>query len=100
RVFLQAEGEERSSPEQIGQFYVRNSVGAMVPLAAVQTNEPTFGPQFTTRFNVYRAAQVNGAAAPGYSSGQAMAALEEVAAETLPRDMSYDWSDLSYQEKR
>lgn len=72
----------------------------MVPLAAVQTNEPTFGPQFTTRFNVYRAAQVNGAAAPGYSSGQAMAALEAVAAETLPRDMSYDWSDLSYQEQR
>ncbi len=100
RVFLQAEGEERATPEQIGQFYVRNNAGSMVPLAAVQTNELTFGPQFTTRFNVYRAAQVNGAAAPGYSSGQAMAVLEEVARETLPPEMSYDWSDLSYQERQ
>ena len=100
RVFLQAEGDERSSPDQIGQFYVRNSVGEMVPLSSVQTTEPTFGPQFTTRFNVYRAVQINGSAAPGYSSGQAMAALEDVARQTLPREISYDWSDLSYQERR
>jgi HAE1 family hydrophobic/amphiphilic exporter-1 len=100
RVFLQAEGEDRQSPEQIGQFYVRNSAGEMVALSSVQTNEPTFGPQFTTRFNVYRAVQVNGSAAPGYSSGQALAALEDVARQTLPREISYDWSDLSYQEQQ
>jgi HAE1 family hydrophobic/amphiphilic exporter-1 len=100
RVFVQAEGSERTTPEQIGGFYVRNSAGGMVPLSSVQSNEPTFGPQFTTRFNVYRAVQINGAAAPGYSSGQAMAALEQVARDTLPSEISYDWSDLSYQERK
>ncbi len=100
RVFVQAEGEDRQSPEQIGQFYVRNDAGTMVPLSALQSTRQTFGPQFTNRFNVFRAAQVTGAAAPGYSSGQAMAALEDVARQTLPRDIGYDWSDLSYQEKR
>jgi HAE1 family hydrophobic/amphiphilic exporter-1 len=100
RVFVQAEGEDRISPEQIGRFYVRNSTGDMVPLSSVQTNRPTFGPQFTSRFNVYRAVQVNGTAAPGYSSRQAMAALEDVARQTLPSEISYDWSDLSYQERR
>ena len=72
----------------------------MVPLSAVQSTSQTFGPQFTNRFNVYRAAQITGAAAPGYSSGQAMAALEEVARQTLPREIGYDWSDLSYQERQ
>jgi HAE1 family hydrophobic/amphiphilic exporter-1 len=100
RVFVQAEGESRMRPDQVGQFYVRNDAGSMVPLSALQTIQPTFGPQFTNRFNVYRAAQVTGTAAPGYSSGQAMAALEEVARQTLPREMGYDWSDLSFQEKR
>jgi HAE1 family hydrophobic/amphiphilic exporter-1 len=100
RVFLQAEGNERMGPEQISQFYVKNSAGRMVPLAALGTVEQTFGPQFTNRFNVFRAAQVTGAAAPGYSSGQAMDALEDVARQTLPREMGYDWSDLSYQEKK
>ena len=100
RVFLQAEGEDRVRPDQVGQFYVRNDAGGMVPLSALQTMQPTFGPQFTNRFNVYRAAQVTGTAAPGYSSGQAMTALEEVAKQTLPREMGYDWSDLSYQERR
>jgi HAE1 family hydrophobic/amphiphilic exporter-1 len=100
RVFVQAEGEDRVAPEQIGQFYVRNDAGGMVPLSALQSTEQTFGPQFTNRFNVYRAAQVNGTAAPGYSSGQAMAALEDVARATLPHEIGYDWADLSYQERR
>jgi HAE1 family hydrophobic/amphiphilic exporter-1 len=98
-VLLQAEGEDRVQPDQVGQFYVRNDAGTMVPLSALSTMQPTTGPQFTNRFNVYRAAQVTGTAAPGYSSGQAMAALEEVARQTLPREMGYDWSDLSYQER-
>jgi len=66
----------------------------------VASTQPSSGPLYTNRFNVYRAAQVTGAAAPGYSSGQALAVLEDVAQKTLPREMSYDWSDLSYQEKK
>jgi HAE1 family hydrophobic/amphiphilic exporter-1 len=100
RVFLQAEAANRMSPDQVGQFYVRNDGGSMVPLSAVQTLKPSTGPLFTNRFNVYRAAQITGAAAPGYSSGQALAALEDVARETLAPQFSYDWSDLSYQERR
>ncbi|HEV7766934.1 MAG TPA: multidrug efflux RND transporter permease subunit [Thermoanaerobaculia bacterium] len=100
RVFLQAEAEERLTPEAIGQFFVRNNDGNMVPLSALVTVRQTSGAEYTQRFNLYRAAQVTGAAAPGYSSGQAMAALEDVARATLPREMGYDWSDLSYQEKR
>ncbi len=100
RVFLQAEGETRVEPEQIGQFYVRNNSGGMVPLSAVQSLSPTFGPQFTNRFNAYRAVQVTGAAAPGFSSGQAMAALEDVARATLQPSFSHDWADLSFQERR
>jgi multidrug efflux pump subunit AcrB len=72
----------------------------MVPMSSLQTIQSTFGPQFTNRFNVYRAAQVTGAAAPGYSSGQALDALEAVAKATLPQEISYDWSDLSYQERK
>jgi len=100
RVFLQAEGQERTSPENIAQFYVRNNDGNMVPLSSLQTVKQMFGPQYTNRFNVYRAAQVTGAAAPGYSSGQALDALEQVAKATLPADISYDWSELAYQERK
>jgi len=100
RVFLQAEGQERTTPDSINQFYVRNNDGNMVPMSQLQSLRQTFGPQYTNRFNVYRAAQVTGAAAPGYSSGQALDALEQVAKATLPADMSYDWSDLSYQERK
>src|SRR6202030_3735552 len=84
RVFLQAEGSERTSPSDIAQFYVRNGDGAMVPLSALESTKPASGPQYTNRFNVYRAAQVTGAAAPGYSSGQALDALEDVAKSSLP----------------
>jgi multidrug efflux pump len=100
RVFLQAEGSERRSEEDINQYYVRNNDGAMVPLSSLVTTRRISGPEYTNRFNLYRAAQVLGAAAPGYSSGQAMAALEEVAKETLPPEIGYDWADLSYQERK
>jgi HAE1 family hydrophobic/amphiphilic exporter-1 len=100
RVFLQADAQDRLTAEDIGRFYVRNNDGNMVPLSALTTVRTLTGPEYTQRFNLYRAAQVNGSAAPGYSSGQAMAALEQVAAQTLPREMGYEWSDLSYQEKR
>ncbi len=69
RVFLEAEGGERRSPTNIGQFYVRNNDGSMVPLSTLESTRPAFGPQYTNRFNVYRAALITGAAAPAYSSG-------------------------------
>ena len=100
RVYLQGEGEERTTPDAVGQFYVRNNDGNMVPLSAITTIRRTAGPEYTQRFNLFRAAQVTGAAAPGYSSGQALDALEQVAAQTLPREMGFDWADLSYQEKK
>jgi hydrophobic/amphiphilic exporter-1 (mainly G- bacteria), HAE1 family len=100
RVFMQADAPTRLNPADVGRFYVRNNDGTMVPLSALTTVRSTSGPEYTQHFNLFRAAQVTGAAAPGYSSGQAMAALEDVAAKTLPREMGYEWSDLSYQEKR
>src|SRR6185312_8015936 len=100
RVFLQAEGEDRLNEQSIQQFYVRNNDQTMVPLSSLLTTRRINGPEYTNRFNVYRAAQVIGSAAPGYSSGQAMNALEEVAKQTLPPEFSYDWADLSYQEKK
>lgn len=100
RVFLQAEGDERRSEQDINQYYVRNNEGSMVPLSALVTMRRMSGPEYTNRFNLYRAAQVIGGAAPGYSSGQAMTALEEVAKEVLPPEIGYDWADLSYQERQ
>jgi HAE1 family hydrophobic/amphiphilic exporter-1 len=100
RVFLQAEGEERLSDHDISQYYVRNNDGNMVPLSSLLTTRNILGPEYTNRFNLYRAAQIIGTTAPGYSSGQAMAALEEVAKQTLPPEIGYDWSDLSYQEQK
>jgi HAE1 family hydrophobic/amphiphilic exporter-1 len=98
RVFLQGEGEQRLKAEDIKSYYVRNNDGTMVPLSALLTIRPLTGPEYTNRFNLFRAAQVIGNAAPGYSSGQALAALDEVARTTLPPEMGYDWADLSYQE--
>jgi HAE1 family hydrophobic/amphiphilic exporter-1 len=100
RVFLQAEGEERRTDQDIRNYFVRNNDGNMVPLSALVTTRRLSGPEYTNRFNLYRAAQVIGSAAPGYSSGQAMAALEEVAKSTLPTEIGYDWADLSYQERK
>src|SRR5262249_6352497 len=86
--------------EDIRNYYVRNKGGQMVPLSSLVSTHSISGPEYTNRFNLYRAAQVIGNAASGYSSGQAMAALEEVAKEVLPREMGYDWCDLSYQERK
>ena len=100
RVFLQAEGEQRETAADIDRYFVRNAQGGMVPLSSLVTIRRVAGPEYTNRFNVYRAAQVIGAAAPGYSSGQALAVLEEVAHQVLPPEMGYDFSDLSYQERK
>ena len=100
QVYIEAEGEYRTRAENVGQFFVKNNTGAMVPLAAVTRFESRPGPEFTMRFNEYRSAQINGAAAPGYSAGQAMAAIEEVFDQTMPREMGYDYSGMSFQEKK
>jgi HAE1 family hydrophobic/amphiphilic exporter-1 len=100
QVYIEAEGDYRTRAENVGQFYVRNNKSEMVPLAALTRFEPRPGPEFTMRYNEYRAAQINGSAAPGYSAGQAMTALEETFAETMPREMGYDYMGMSFQEKR
>src|SRR5580700_1520102 len=100
RVFLQADSDARMQPDDIGRFYVRNNQQTMVPLSTLVTLGKTHGPTYTNRFNLYRAAQLLGGAAPGYSSGQALNALEDVARATLPPEMGYDFADLSYQERK
>jgi hydrophobic/amphiphilic exporter-1 (mainly G- bacteria), HAE1 family len=100
QVYVQAEGDYRTQAENLGLFYVRNHEGAAVPLGALTNPRPISGPEFTMRYNLYRCAQINGAAAPGYSSAQAMTALEEVFAETMPPEMGYDYLGMSFQEQK
>jgi len=99
QVYVQAEGEFRTEAENVGLFRVRNKDGETVPLSTLVTMKTTSGPEFTNRFNGYRAAQINGILAPGYSSGQGRQALEEVFAQTMPREMGYDYSGMSFQEE-
>ena len=100
QVYVQAEGEYRTQAEQLGQFYVRNSKGDTVPLSALTKLENRSGPEFTMRYNLYRSAQINASAASGYSSLQAMKALEEVFQKSMPQEMGYDYIGMSYQEKK
>jgi len=100
QVFVQAEGEFRTKAENVGLFHVRNSNNEMVPLSTVTNVQTRAGPEFTIRFNLYRAAQVNAAAAAGFSSREAMNALEQTFAETMPPEMGYDYSAMSFQEKK
>src|SRR3989441_4538789 len=86
--------------ENLGQLCVRNSGGDRVPLSALTRFESRSGPEFTMRYNEYRSAQINGSAAPGYSSDQATAALEEIFAQTMPAEMGYDYIGMSFQEKK
>jgi HAE1 family hydrophobic/amphiphilic exporter-1 len=99
QVYVQAEGEFRTKAENVGQFYVRNAAGHPVPLSTLVRMRQINGPEFTMRFNEYRAAQINGSLAPGYSTRQGMRALEEVFAQTMPRDMGFDYSGISFQER-
>jgi HAE1 family hydrophobic/amphiphilic exporter-1 len=100
QVYVEAEGEYRTRPENVGQFYVRNAAGGMVPLSALTKFEFGAGPEFTMRFNEYRSAQMNGSAAPGFSTDQAMKALEETFAQSMPPQMGFDYSGMSFQEKK
>jgi hydrophobe/amphiphile efflux-1 (HAE1) family protein len=99
RVFVQAEKAYRSDKRDIGELYVRNNEGKMVPVSAIVTVKEKIGPQNIPHYNLYRAIQINGNAAPGHSSGEAMAAMEEIAKRILPQGYGYDWSGMSYQEK-
>jgi len=99
KVYVQAEPEYRKAATDVRYFYVRGQEGDMVPLSALVSVASTQGPEYTNRFNLFRSAELTGAPAPGYSSQQALSALEEVAAETLPSDMTYAWNAMSFQEK-
>jgi HAE1 family hydrophobic/amphiphilic exporter-1 len=100
KVYVQAESEFRQDPKQLGLFFVRNSTGSMVPLDTMVTTKPASGPEFTNRFNLFRAAELTGVPAEGFSSADALDALEATAREVLPPDMSFDWADMSYQERK
>ena len=100
QVYVEAEGEYRNSADKLGSYYVKNRDGAMVPLSALTSVENRVGPEFTMRYNLYRSAQFNCSARPGYSSDLARHALEEVFAQTMPREMGFDYIGMSYQEKR
>jgi HAE1 family hydrophobic/amphiphilic exporter-1 len=99
RVMTQAEPPYRTRAEDISRFYVRSQTGQMIPLSTLVRVKEVKGPEYTVRYNLYRSAEITGGPAPGYSSGQAMAAMEAVAKEVLSRDMGYEWTGMSYQEK-
>jgi hydrophobic/amphiphilic exporter-1 (mainly G- bacteria), HAE1 family len=100
QVYIEAESEDRAKAENVGHFYVRNNKGENVPLSTLARVEPRLGPEFILRFNEYRSAQINGSAAPGYSADQATAALEDVFRQTMPREMGFDYSGMSFQEQK
>jgi HAE1 family hydrophobic/amphiphilic exporter-1/multidrug efflux pump len=99
RVQAQADGAQRSQPDDVNRFYVRSDNGTMVPLSTLVSSRPINGPQYFERYNVYRSATINGTNSPGYSSGQAIAAMEELA-RALPPGYAYEWSEATYQEKK
>lgn len=98
KVYVQAEAEDRLEPDDIAKYYVRSRTGEIIPLTTLAVVEDVVGPSYTNRFNMYRAAEISGAPKEGYSSADALRALEEVAA-TMPKEIGYSWSNMSYQEK-
>jgi HAE1 family hydrophobic/amphiphilic exporter-1 len=100
QVYVQAEGDYRNQAQNLGQFYVLNAASNMVPLAAVTSITNIMGPEFTMRYNLHESAQINASAKPGVSSAQAMKALEEVFAQTMPPGMGYDYLGMSFQEQK
>src|SRR6201997_2930749 len=100
KVYLQAEPDYRTSIDKINSFYVRNSKGEMAPITSLVTVKRVSGPEYTNRLTLFRSIQIIVSPAPGYSSGQAMAAMEQVSNEVLPAGFGYSWSDMSFQEKK
>lgn len=99
RVYIQAEAPYRAHKDNLGLFFVKGSNNAMIPITALGTTSYTTGPGTIRRFNMFTSTTISGEAAPGYSSGQAMAILEEIASKHLPKNIGIEWSGLSYQEK-
>lgn len=99
RVYIQAEAPYRAHKDNLGLFFVKGSNNAMIPITALGTTSYTTGPGTIHRFNMFTSTTISGEAAPGYSSGQAMAILEEIASKHLPKNIGVEWSGLSYQEK-
>lgn len=99
RVMMQSDEDFRSKPQDIDKIFIRNNKGTMVPLTSVVDIKPITGPYTLTRFNMYNAVTINGSAANGISTGTAMKAMEELSAKNLPKDMGYEWSGISLQEK-
>ena len=100
QVYVQADGADRTRAQNVGEFYVKNAGGQMVPLSTLIAVAPSSGPEFIYKYNQYQAVQINGSAAPGYSSGQAMAALEEVFHKSMPVEMGFDYTGMSFQEQQ
>jgi HAE1 family hydrophobic/amphiphilic exporter-1 len=100
KTYIQAEPEYRVNEDQINNFFIKNNVGKMVPLSTLANVEPIAGPDYTTRFNLYRSVEVTGGPADGYTSNEARQALKEVAEAELPDDMSYAWNAMSFQEEK
>jgi HAE1 family hydrophobic/amphiphilic exporter-1 len=98
RVTVQADKDARAAPTDISRLYVRNAAGGMVPLSTLGSLRPIVGPETVPHYNNYASALVNGAAAPGFSSGQAVAAMERAAAAALPRDFGWEWTGITFQE--
>jgi HAE1 family hydrophobic/amphiphilic exporter-1 len=98
RVYVQADQQFRANPEDIGQLYVRSGRGEMISLSSLVKVRPTTGPQTINHYNLYRSIEINGAAAPGFSSGQAIEAMKNLAATVLPKNMSYEWSGITLEE--
>ena len=100
KAYIQAEPQYRLNEDQVNLFYIKNNAGDSVPLSAFVSIKEIVGPDYTNRFNLYRAIELTGGPASGFTSAQALDALEEVAKESLPDDMSFQWSNMSYQEKK
>ncbi|MEN6439275.1 MAG: efflux RND transporter permease subunit [Syntrophobacter sp.] len=100
QVYIQADARHRLNPSDIGKLWVRNRGGEMVPLGTLLDVEQTRGPELITRYNLYPAAAIFGSSAPGFSSGQALGIMEQLAGSSLPQGMSFDWTSTSYQEKQ
>jgi hydrophobic/amphiphilic exporter-1 (mainly G- bacteria), HAE1 family len=98
QVYVEAEGNYRTSPDNLGKFYVNNATGQMVPLSTLTGIVPRSGPEFVMKYNQFKCVQINGSAAPGYSSAQAIAALQDVFKKSMPSEMGFDYLGMSYQE--
>lgn len=98
RVYVQADKQFRSHPQDIGQYYVRSDSAAMIPLQNLVTITQTPAPQVINHYNLFRSSEINGSAAPGFSSGQAIDAMQQLSAKTLPQGYTYEWSGISLEE--